>query len=265
MTDPNRLRVSSMQVQDTFRRFYVDLRDDRRDPAALLAQVAEHGLATFDGVSDERTVLRLAGSTCRILPHPDSAPSGVTVLAGTEQVPLPGRAGLGRGELIPHTDGSSVLHPPALVMLACGRPAPAGGESILVDGRSLYARLAAEDPGALLALSQPRAARFGAAPGHIGAVFEHDKGRVKVRFRNDELVTFSPRAAAALPSMLRLLTMLTLRLRLDTGQGYVLQTIGGCMAGRPSRAAGCCIASWASRLRPRRARERSCRASSRQP
>jgi alpha-ketoglutarate-dependent taurine dioxygenase len=217
------LTVRPMQVQDAFRRFYVDLRDDRRGPAALLAQVAEHGLATFAGVSDEPALLRLAGSVCQILPHPDSAPSGVTVLAGTKPTPSPGRAGLGRAELVPHTDGSSLRHPPPLVMLACGRPAPHGGESLLVDGRALYDGLAAEDPAALLALSHPRAARFGAAPGHLGGVFEHDKGRVRVRFRLDDLVSFSPGAAAALPSMLRLLAALTLRLRLDTGQGYILR------------------------------------------
>jgi hypothetical protein len=58
--------VSQMQAQGTFRRFYVDLSDDHRGPAALLTQVTEHGLATFDGVPDEQTVLWLAGSVCQI-------------------------------------------------------------------------------------------------------------------------------------------------------------------------------------------------------
>src|SRR5690606_41915324 len=53
----------------------------------------------------------------------------------------PGLAGLGTGELLAHTERSSLPRPPRLMLLVCQQPAAFGGDVLLTDGRALHALL----------------------------------------------------------------------------------------------------------------------------
>jgi hypothetical protein len=210
-------------MHPTVARYHTDPR--RPDvTGAVLGCLATHGIATVSGVVDRHAALALAWSVGMVVPHRDADAAGVTMLAGTEPAPQPGYAGLSRRQLTPHTDGTAVTRPPTLVMLVCARPAPSGGEALLVDGRAVYAALQKHAPDAARALTRPDAARFGSSPGRLSPVFElAPAGRVVVRFRDDDLAVFSPHTHAALPTLRRLIADHTIVLPLEAGQGYLVQ------------------------------------------
>lgn len=169
-------------------------------------------------------LLSLARPFADIVQHRDSDADGVTVITGCAEEPTPGFAGFGRGELLPHTEGSSLPRPPGLLLLACVTPADRGGETFVVDGQALHGTLATEDPASLRALLAPRSAYFGGGTGHLGSVFE-DAGfdRVALRLRLDGLGRFSPEATHALSRLRELIHRFQVTFRLNAGQGYAVQ------------------------------------------
>jgi Taurine catabolism dioxygenase TauD, TfdA family len=132
----------------------------------------------------------------------------------------PGYADFTDAELIPHTDGSGVPNPPGLLLLACQRPADEGGKTRVVDGASVISTLAEHHPDAMRALSAPRAAFFGAAGGHLGAILEPaGPGRTRIRLRLDDLAWFSADAADVVPLLRAVIACHTQTFRLREGEG----------------------------------------------
>jgi alpha-ketoglutarate-dependent taurine dioxygenase len=212
-----------------FEQFFVDIHSS---PGAgeLVEQLARRGIATFDGMHDSSDLLLLGRSIGHVLPHPDSDAHGITTLSGSEREPTSRHAHLGftSESLFPHTDGSSVTHPPPLVLLACEVAARQGGASLVVDCRAVYERLRASMPDVLLALSQPGSALFGEDAGHSGAIFETiaadmESSRVNVRFRWDGLGRFASSVMSVMPTFLDLIEELAYTFTLGAGQGYVVQ------------------------------------------
>jgi alpha-ketoglutarate-dependent taurine dioxygenase len=192
--------------------------------ADLAAMLGRHGLASFDGLACEGDLLRLAQSIATVVPHRDSDADGVTTISNLGSATTrSGFAGFGAAALEPHTDRSGVVHPPGLLMMSCGRPAPSGGECVLIDGKSVFDDLAESQPDAAHALSTPRSALFGGAAGHLGSIFTRtENGRVDVRLRLDELAQFSPEAARWLPVLRAAIDRHAITVRLEAGQGYIL-------------------------------------------
>lgn len=185
---------------DSFRAHYADTADPAWQPS-LEAQLRDHGLVTFAGITDRAALIAVARRLMVIRADRDAAPDGVTEITdlGTTAAEY---AAFTDSELIPHTDGSSTPDPPGLLLLTCVQPAAAGGATLVADGAEIVATLAARYPAALRSLSAPRAAFFGAADGYLGAVFEPaGSDRMRVRLRLDDLVRFSADAAAAIPSL----------------------------------------------------------------
>jgi hypothetical protein len=206
-----------------FGRYFVDLHSTS-EGERLVGRLAKYGFATFDGVGSRSSLLRLAWPFVDIVRHRDSDVDGITVIAGRDEESGPGFAGFGRGELLPHTEGSSLPHPPSVLLLACVAPADAGGETFVVDGQALYRTLAIEEPESLRALMAPRSAYFGDGTGHLGSVFEDlEPGRVALRLRLDELSRFSPDAAHALSKLRELIDRFQVTFRMNAGQGYAVQ------------------------------------------
>ncbi|GAA2496117.1 hypothetical protein GCM10023100_47010 [Actinocorallia cavernae] len=207
--------------------------DDEFTPGALgggeleraAAVLRERGSVRLGRLGGRGDVLGTAGRLMSPLwQHRDADPDGLTVIRDTgRHEGRPGFAGLGRGDLAPHTECAQLLHPPRLLLLACARTADAGGESLLVDGRAVLAELADSHPAALEALSAPRAAYFGGADGHFAPVLESlPHGRWRLRLRQDSLARFSQEADAHLPALRRAVERNTTRLLLADGQGLVL-------------------------------------------
>jgi hypothetical protein len=177
----------------------VDLHDGQA-AGRLAAALQGIGLVTFEGVTDRASLLRLAGQVMHIWHHRDSDPDGVTAIHDRGGLArLPGSAGFGRDELTVHTESSAKDQPPRLMLLFCARGAASGGQCRLVDGARLHRELAARDPELLDALQTPRSVRFGGAGGHLGAVFTEREGTTVVRFRLDDLASFSPQITKRLP------------------------------------------------------------------
>lgn len=190
----------------------------------LARALRQLGFALLDGVSDANALLDVAQSIATVVPHRDSRPDGVKVLADRGAAGVRnGFAGFSGCELVPHTAGSGVAHPPGLLMMACGQPAEVGGECVLIDGSAVYDDLAESEPEAVQALSAPRSALFGGAAGHLGSVFTSEsQGRMTVRLRLDGLVRFSPESARWVTALRSTIDRHMTTVALRAGEGYVL-------------------------------------------
>lgn len=190
----------------------------------LAVLVARFGIAVFDGLRGEQSLLRLASELGQVVRHRHSSTSGVTVLTNRVRSPAgPGLAGFTDQALVPHTDGSDQAHPPHLLVMACIQPATQAGGCVLVDGQPVHADLAASRPGGLTDLTVPRSAYFGGAAGFVGSVFElQPDGQISIRLRLDELVQFSPRTRRWLPLLREAIGRHAITFPLQAGSGYVL-------------------------------------------
>ncbi|MGX4688071.1 TauD/TfdA family dioxygenase [Streptomyces sp. JNUCC 63] len=107
--------------------------------------------------------------------------------------------------------------------VVCLRPADEGGDVLLADGRDVLASLSADCREAAVMFTQPRTAYFGAGAVHASQVFTvRADGRVSVRLRQDGLARWNPIVHPCLPSLRRAITGCQRRLRLQPGQGYLL-------------------------------------------
>ncbi|TDC59083.1 hypothetical protein E1258_19245 [Micromonospora sp. KC207] len=196
---------------------------DSQAGARLAAALRDVGLATFEGVTDRASLLRLAEQVMHVWHHRDSDTDGVTAIGDRgELARRPGSAGFGRDELTVHTESSAEDRPPRLMLLFCARGAASGGECRLVDGARLHHELALRDPELLDALHTPRSVLFGGAAGHLGSVFTEHDGRAVVRFRLDDLARFSPQITRRLASLRAILHDLETPMPLMPGHGYLL-------------------------------------------
>ena len=190
----------------------------------LASALTIHGVATFTGLAKRAKALRVAGEVLTLVSHRDAEADGVTVIRDLGGIAArPGCAGFGHQELYPHTEGTTLVRPPAAMMLVCARPAVSGGESLLVDAAAVHSALLAVDADLAAALGEPRSALFGGGAGHLGAVFSPGKaGRVVVRFRGDDLVRFHPRIACKLHVLRQVIEQRSVRLRLQHGDGFLI-------------------------------------------
>jgi hypothetical protein len=193
---------------------------DRR----LVRVLSEVGFVLLEGVAEADALVAVARSIATVVPHRDSRPDGVTLLADHGgSADRSGLAGFGRQELVPHTDRSSIEHPPALLMMACAQAGEQGGECVVVDGAAVYDDLAENEPEALRALSAPRSALFGGAAGYLGSVFTVQMdGRIAIRLRLDELARFSPDVARWRATLSTTIDRHATAVPLCAGEGYVL-------------------------------------------
>ncbi|MGW7003876.1 TauD/TfdA family dioxygenase [Streptomyces sp. NPDC054933] len=127
-------RAVTRSARDLFAAHYVDLH--RQDAArAIEEQIREVGLVTFDGLDSRDVVLDMASRYLHVIAHRDSEPDGLTIIRDTgRHAHQAGFGGLGRGELDPHTDRSSIAAPPRLMLFVCARPAEEGGLCLLTEG-----------------------------------------------------------------------------------------------------------------------------------
>jgi hypothetical protein len=200
---------------------------DLHDPIALNQlkdRLQRQGVATLTGVSGRSGALRPARRLITITPHRDSDLDGVTtIVPSATAARRAGFAGFSDRELQPHTEGSALSRPPRVLILICLRPAPVGGDSILVDGWQLYADIARTDPAMLTALSTACSTYFGGEGGYLGSVFTPAPGdRITVRPRLDDLVRFSPAAAPFRARLDRTVERHARVLRLREGEGFAV-------------------------------------------
>lgn len=206
---------------DTFRAYHTDIRAPGWQGHAA-AQLRERGLVTFSGITERAGLIDIARQLMAIRAHRDADPDGVTVITNTQDGSS-GHTGFTDAELIPHTDGSAVLDPPGLLLLACQRAADEGGSTRVADGARVIRALADQHPGCLGPLSAPQAAFFGTAGAYRGAPLEPaGPGRIRIRLRLDDLAWFSTQAAGAIPLLRTAIAAHTQTFRLREGEGLLL-------------------------------------------
>jgi TfdA family taurine catabolism dioxygenase TauD len=206
---------------DSWTRYRVNSQGEEM-AAGLVAELAAHGLVLLDDLTSADHLLRLAHSIATIVPHRDSDASGLTTIADIGGQMRSGFAGFSACALNPHTDRSGIVNPPALLMMACGRPASTGGECVVIDGKAVYDDLAESHPKAAKAFSAPRSVLFGGASGCLSSVFSSTGDLITIRLRLDDLVQFSPETTRWLPVLRAAIDRHATMFRLDTGQGYIL-------------------------------------------
>ncbi|WP_338483878.1 TauD/TfdA family dioxygenase [Streptomyces sp. SCSIO 75703] len=182
------------------------------------------GIATVDGLNTRAAVLAFARQVMTLVPHPDSDSDRLTTIRDRGAASRrPGLAGLGTGELLAHTERSSLPRPPRLMLLVCQQPAASGGDVLLTDGRALHALLLEHAPRALEMLALPGTAYYGDGGGHPSQIFTRHRGkRVSIRLRQDALAAFSPLLTPHLPHLRTAIEALQQRITLDVGQGYLI-------------------------------------------
>ena len=189
----------------------------------LWSALSGDGLATFTGILDRSAFARLARGLAALYPHPDADPDGLTLLHARESGETLGKRGFSDAELLPHTERSCTTVPPHLLMLVCLTPGLHGGETLLIDGRSVAEDLARTEPESWRVLSGPRTAYFGGAAGHAGSIFEPlSSGRWMIRLRLDELVRFAPQTLPHVAILRKVIGRHTKTLLLEPGQGFIL-------------------------------------------
>jgi hypothetical protein len=210
-------------VSPLFTDHYVDMgaKDAETTVAARLGRL---GLVTLDGLATRKVVLTTARRLLTVAPHRDGDPDGLTVIHDTgRHQGQPSYEGLGSGELAAHTEGSKLKTPPRLLLNACAQPAESGGVCLLTDGRAVYADLAANDPEALEALSEPTAGLFGGHDGTLAPVFGHPSdGLITLRLRMDRLVAWNPLVTPHIRTLAQTIARHQHPLYLKAGDAYLI-------------------------------------------
>ncbi|MDP9792526.1 alpha-ketoglutarate-dependent taurine dioxygenase [Catenuloplanes nepalensis] len=197
--------------------------DDLSAVGRLMAVVARDGVVTFDGVPDRPSLLRLGRAMLKVRTHRDSEPDGITVIHDRGKLARrAGNAGLGHERLSLHTESSALPRPPELLMLYCAQAAASGGDCHLADGAVLAQELAQHHPDLLDVLCEPRNVLFGGAAGFLGSPLTVTGARMSIRMRSDSLARYAPPLARRLPEVHRILSRITISVRLQPGTGYLL-------------------------------------------
>ncbi|MDX3351381.1 TauD/TfdA family dioxygenase [Streptomyces sp. ME02-6979A] len=192
--------------------------------SAVMQLLRTRGVATVEGLDTRAKVLAFAQQMMTLVPHPDSDLDALTTIRDRGAASRrPGLAGLGTGELLAHTERSSLPRPPRLMLLVCQQPAASGGDVLLTDGRALHALLLERAPRALEMMALPGTAFYGNGGGHPSQIFTRHRGeRVSIRLRQDALAAFSPLLTPHLPHLRTAIEALQQCVTLDAGQGYLI-------------------------------------------
>ncbi|MFM9442607.1 TauD/TfdA family dioxygenase [Streptomyces acidiscabies] len=217
------MRDAPSRPSPPFVSHFVDIRS-RHAPSTITRQLRESGLVTVDGLNSRDAVARFASRIMSVVPHPHAAPDGLTVIHNTgAHAHRVGLGAFGKGELEAHTDRAGTPLPPRLMLLVCLQPAAEGGDSLLADGRDVFSHLSGSNAEAVVRFAEPCTVHFGSGSGHASQVFTVlPKKRVSVRFRVDGLARWSPVVQPYLPALRQAIEGCQRRLRLEPGQGYLL-------------------------------------------
>lgn len=161
------------------------VRDDDAALGALLADVARFGFAIVDDIgSDENALAAFCGRIGPIRPTNWGSIADIKSIANGYCLSMTGRA------LEPHVDNPYRLPGPGYIFLHCLKADAAGGDSFLIDGFKVAAKIREQDPAAYRILSETQVgfhyADEEAILDHYGALIELDPtGDVRrVRFHN---------------------------------------------------------------------------------
>src|SRR5581483_1355114 len=148
------------QSTNIFEHYYVDLTHGDVEKR-LAAALQKNGLVTFDHIRSREHLVAFSHLLGTVFHHRDSSADGVTCIANTGEIDTrEGFSGFSSSALTFHTDRSSALEPPTLILLLCSIQAQEGGASLLADARAIWEELQRKHPDVLEKLSATRSAIF---------------------------------------------------------------------------------------------------------
>lgn len=203
-------------------RFYQYNQHDR-----IRQRIDSEGLALIEGLTPQ-TLLSLSRAFGPLLVQDDTDEHGIKTVDFDAAM---------LGSAI-HTDRSNMVSPPPLVLIGCFEQADVGGQTLFCDGKVLAQHLQQGHPEAWRALSASQSACFG-RPGyqHNSAIFSGESSIV-LRFRTDPWGFYNAQVWSHLPTLLALIDAHTTSVRLEAGQGYLvnnLRWLHGACAGQGGR------------------------------
>lgn len=191
----------------------------------IFDQLAEDGLAFFK-FDDQNDVANRVKTLGEVLRHPDSPDQDFTPIISTGVADyLPGQRGFSTRDLVPHTDQATRERPPELLSFLCLDRAKVGGASVMIDGKAVFDHLAYQHPQFLSQLMDPSSVyhRYEDSFSPIPIFDRLNERDVLLRARFDELSYANSQLWDAMITLKHIMSDLTLRYELQSGEGYILQ------------------------------------------
>ncbi|UQI45906.1 TauD/TfdA family dioxygenase [Streptomyces sp. HU2014] len=203
----------------------IDVVDAEQSQAARrsAAGLRRTGLVALSGLAGRETVAQFAGRIMAIQRQRYDGPDGLTSMGA------PTRPGLRNAErpvdlgVALHTEGSTLVRSPRLLLLTCLRAPAQGGHVRLVDGQRLHRGMVKRCPAAVAVFASDSAGFFGSSCGVTAPVFgRRADGRVSVRLPLNGLVCWAPEAEQHVPALRDALIRNTVAVKLQAGQGLLV-------------------------------------------
>lgn len=183
------------------------------------------GISFFSGNYELNDFSNFCKNFGTIYFHRDSNESGITVVKNKmdSNITEEGFVGLTNNDLFPHTDRSTIKNPPNVLILYCKYQSGQGGETTLIDTKKILSSLI-EKFGLKFPLLEKNNTIFSDnIEMHKGNIFEVlEDGSYFTRFRNDKFAYFNSEVINILPEFYRLIKENTFTLKLEEGQGYII-------------------------------------------
>lgn len=190
--------------------------------------LSNDGIVFFNSVMDMDGFKAYGEKLGDIFCHPNSLKNGVTIVKTTNDENIKrklGNRGFSSSNLFPHTDRSTMLNPPNLLMFYCNEQSGVGGESILIDSKKIFEDIVKEgDEEFIKFIFKDRVVIFDDnITSYKGNIIEILKdGSFFLRFRNDAFSFFSPKYYAFLNHFYDVIDRHKIVVKLNVGHGYIV-------------------------------------------
>lgn len=182
----------------------------------------ENGAAILTNINNDQLALDFSKKIGKIFFNPDADSYGITRVTNVDSKSGINKKGFTNVGLFPHTDRSSEVSPPDFVMLWCEKPAEQGGDTLLVDGKSLHDKLSFEDEDLFSALTKEKSVIFSSGDNFYHGSILEKKLKTMIRFRYDELGYFNRKMIKYINKFIEQVEELSIKFKLNSGEGYIV-------------------------------------------
>ncbi|GEM_PF-3853781 len=188
--------------------------------------ISKNGIVFFEHEFDQDEFLEFSKQFGEIYKHRDSISNGITIVKNEidkEKADI-GHKGLTTSSLFPHTDRSSLDNPPNVLILYCKNQSGDGGESILVDVKSMINDLIKDSNIENHPIFEQNSVIFNdGKTSHTGSIIERiNDGSFYLRYRNDEFGYFNSKVYPYLEKIESLILDKQLFTKLKKNQGFII-------------------------------------------
>jgi alpha-ketoglutarate-dependent taurine dioxygenase len=188
--------------------------------------VKQHGIALFECDFEQEDFTEFGDLLGGVYKHRDSVTNGITVVKNTidKSQSMSGYFGLTSSSLFPHTDRSTLDTPPNILLLYCKSQSGEGGESTLVDMKSVISEIANDSDFENHPIFEKNSVIFDDGRScHKGSIIERiEDGSFYLRYRNDEFGYFNSKILHHLKRIEEVISNHRVLFKLKNNQGYII-------------------------------------------